>query len=102
MSKKKKPDTDKRVRKLEKIAADKGRPKKERKAAQAELDALRGTFVPTVAPGDNPAEPPSPPTAADGQTSSPGTSAPDAAGDGDAAPLRAKQAAEAARQWAHH
>jgi hypothetical protein len=66
---KKKPKTldgDKRVRRLEKVAADKDRPKKERKAAQAELDALRGAFVPTVATGDDTAEPSSPSTDADG------------------------------------
>lgn len=102
MSKKKaKPvDADKRVRKLEKIARDKGRPKKERKAAQAELDAIRGTFVPTVATGDDTAEPLSPSTDADGPTISPESSEPDG-GSTEPGPLRTAQDAEVARQWAH-
>jgi hypothetical protein len=101
---KKKPkalDGDKRVRKLEKVAADKDRPKKERKAAQAELDALRGAFVPIGATGDDTAEPSSPSTDADGRTTSPEGSAPGADGSIDDGPLRAKQDAEVARQWAH-
>jgi hypothetical protein len=119
VSKKKPKDADKRVRRLEKIAADKGRPKKERRAAQAELDAIRGVFVPIEATGDDTAEPSSPSTDVDGPSTSPDASAPDDGGSADrvppahatfmgqpaqgrSGPLRAKQDAEVARQWAHH
>lgn len=88
-------DDDKRVQKLEKVARDKDRPKKERKAAQAELDAIRGVFVPTVATGGSMAELSSPPAAADTPADSPADSAPATT------EWRAKQDAEVARQWAH-
>jgi hypothetical protein len=120
VSKDRKPtEKDKRVRKLEKIAADKGRSKKERKAARAELDALKGVFVPTVAIGDDTAGPSSPSTVADIPATSPDASAPDAAGSPDSGwvpddvarrprgrqpsgSAPGAQDAEVARQWAHH
>jgi hypothetical protein len=70
-SKPKKTETESRIRALEKVAADKSRPKKERKAAKAEAEALRGTFVPSEATGATEAEPSSPSTAADAPVSSP-------------------------------
>jgi hypothetical protein len=93
----KKTDPQKRIAKLERIAADKGRPKKERKAARAEADALKGVFVPTPAAGIIEEQPSSPSIDAAARTSSPDGSAPD-----EVPFWRERQDAEVARQWAHH
>jgi hypothetical protein len=103
MSKKKKPKDPVKLKKrpeeeLKRLAKDKSRPKKVRKAARAELDAIRGVFVPSVATGDDTAAPSSPSSAPAAPATSPEGSESVVEAEG---PLRAAQDAEVARQWAH-